>query len=167
MKTHLPARCVQIAAAAVSLGAGFASFPAYAVLGGAPSYAGTASSASGQSIVNRQVTQRAAAAATYSVHEATLTSGTVIREYVGANGAVFGIAWQGPQMPDLQTLLGSYFPQYVGQLDAQRAKVGGHGPVRVTGTGLTVHSGGHMGAFAGQAYLPQALPTGVSPADIR
>src|ERR1700710_944347 len=100
MKTHFPACCVQFAAATFSLGAGFASFPAYAVRGGPPSYAATASSASGQPIVSRQITQRAAAAsgasATYSVHEVTLASGTVIREYVGANGAVFGIPWQGP-----------------------------------------------------------------------
>jgi hypothetical protein len=30
-----------------------------------------------------------------------------------------------------------------------------------------VHSGGHMGAFAGQAWLPQALPAGVSGSDIQ
>ncbi|MGV7246462.1 DUF2844 domain-containing protein, partial [Caballeronia sp. M23-90] len=32
---------------------------------------------------------------------------------------------------------------------------------------LVVRSGGHMGAFVGQAYLPQALPAGVSASDIQ
>jgi hypothetical protein len=30
-----------------------------------------------------------------------------------------------------------------------------------------VHAGGHMGAFSGQAWLPQDLPAGVSAADIQ
>ncbi|RDK01807.1 DUF2844 domain-containing protein [Paraburkholderia lacunae] len=107
------------------------------------------------------------ASASYTVRETTLGSGTVVREYLAADGTVFGLAWRGPQMPDLSDLLGSYFPQYVAGLKAVRAARGGRGPVAVEQSSLVVHSGGHMGAFNGQAWLPQALPSGVSGSDIQ
>jgi hypothetical protein len=50
---------------------------------------------------------------------------------------------------------------------ARQLRGGGHGPGIVQDSGLVVHSGGHMGAFSGQAYLPQALPAGVSGTDIQ
>ena len=104
----------------------------------------------------------------YTVRETTLGNGTVVREYLAADGSVFGIAWHGPQMPDLNDLLGSYFPQYVAGVKAVRAaRGGGHGPVAVDQSGLVVRSGGHMGAFSGQAWLPPALPAGVSGSDIQ
>ena len=70
-------------------------------------------------------------------------------------------------MPHLTDLLGTYFPQYVAGVKAVRAAHAGHGPVAVEQSRLVVHSGGHMGAFAGQAWLPQALPEGVSGSDIQ
>ena len=108
------------------------------------------------------------ASASYTVRETTLGNGTVVREYLAADGSVFGIAWRGPQMPDLNDLLGSYFPQYVAGVKAGRAaRGGGRGPVSVEQSGLVVRSGGHMGAFSGQAWLPLALPVGVSGSDIQ
>jgi len=109
-----------------------------------------------------------AASASYTVQQTTLGNGTVIREYISSAGSVFGLAWSGPQMPNLSDLLGSYFPQYVaGVTSARKVRGGGHGPGIVQDSGLVVHSGGHMGAFSGQAYLPQALPAGVSGTDIQ
>lgn len=146
--------------------------PAYAVLGGAPmtpptgatvSNAVTHAAVAGASVV----ASAASASASYTVRTTTLAVGTVVNEYVGSDGVVFGIAWQGPRIPDLPTLLGSYFPQYVQGVQNQRANGGGRGPVSVSGGALVVRSGGHMGAFAGQAYLPQALPAGVSASDIQ
>ncbi|RAS25239.1 DUF2844 domain-containing protein [Paraburkholderia bryophila] len=108
------------------------------------------------------------ASAPYTVRETTLGNGTVVREYLAADGSVFGIAWRGPQMPDLNEMLGSYFPQYVAGVKAVKAgRGGGRGPVAVDQSGLVVHSGGHMGAFNGQAWLPPALPAGVSGSDIQ
>lgn len=109
----------------------------------------------------------AAAAATYSVRSTVFSSGTSVREYVGADGNVFGIAWDGPRMPDLQTLLGTYFSQYTNGVQAQRAARPGRGPVAVEQSNLVVRSGGHMGSFFGQAWLPTALPNGMTGADIK
>jgi hypothetical protein len=106
------------------------------------------------------------AAAAYTVKQTTLANGTVVREYVSQAGTVFGVAWSGPQLPDLAALLGTYFPQYVSGVEANRAQ-GVRGSGAVNSSGLVVHSGGHMGAFSGEAWLPQALPAGVSTSDIQ
>ena len=102
---------------------------------------------------------RALAAQKYTVQEIQEPNGTVIREYLSLSGKVFAVAWNGPQVPDLQQLFGSYFKSYQ---DAVRARPGGHGPVRVESADLVVHSGGHMRAFSGLAYVPQLTPADVS-----
>ncbi|WP_041490420.1 DUF2844 domain-containing protein [Burkholderia cepacia] len=108
-----------------------------------------------------------ASAAAYTVREITLASGTVIHEYTSVTGAVFGLAWRGPSMPDLESLLGGYFPQYTAGVQAAHAAGGWRAPVSVETSGLVIRTGGHMGAFAGQAWLPAALPAGLTGTDIQ
>ena len=145
--------------------------PASAALGGAPMATPSGAVAKTVSPVARAASSsnavRSSTSASFTVKQTTYSAGTVVREYVGADGNVFGIAWQGPFMPDLAALLGSYFPQYKSAVEAQRAQRSGRGPIAVDQSGLVVHSLGHMGAFFGQAYLPAALPSGVSADDIQ
>ena len=99
----------------------------------------------------------------YRVHEILLPSGTVVREYAAADGHVFAVTWRGPFMPSLRQMLGRYFDEYAA---AARA---GHGDRRhqeVRQSDLVVQASGHMRAYGGRAYLPQALPGGVSPGDL-
>jgi len=100
----------------------------------------------------------------FTVHELQVSSGTTMREYVSPAGMVFGVAWQGPTMPDLRQLLGAYFDRYVA---AAAAKPSRRGPLVVQLPGLTVQSTGHMRSFSGKAYIPEALPAGVTPEDIQ
>ncbi len=76
--------------------------------------------------------------ASYRLHELQLTSGTVVREFAGSDGKVFAVAWSGPTVPNLQ----------IRQSD------------------LVVQAGGHMRSFSGVAYLPLAVPGGVSVGDL-
>ncbi|KND54720.1 hypothetical protein BPUN_4083 [Candidatus Paraburkholderia kirkii] len=147
-----------------------AAAPAYAVLGGEPMNAPQGATAtSAKAVVHAAGASGASStsASDYTIHSTTLASGTVINEYLSAQGIVFWIAWKGPRVPDLTSLLVSYFPPYQQGLKAQRAARGGRGPVSVQDSGLVVESGGHMGSFAGRAYLPQSLPAGVSASDIQ
>ncbi len=107
-----------------------------------------------------------AGAATYTVRETTLGSRTIIREYL-AMGKVFGVAWQGPAPPNLADLLGSYFPQYAQGVKAMHAAHGTRTPVLIDTSTLSIRIGGHMGALFGRAWLPQALPAGLSGNDIQ
>ncbi|MEM5313579.1 DUF2844 domain-containing protein [Paraburkholderia sp. JHI869] len=159
------ALCATLTCAALGAAA-----PALAELGGAPTPApaGAVSSSVNAAVVHAASgVASATSAASYTVTQTTFATGTIVREYVSAAGTVFGIAWNGPIMPNLPALLGSYFSQYDSARVAQRTANPGRGPLNVELPGLVVRSGGHMGAFSGQAWLPQSLPAGVSAADIQ
>jgi hypothetical protein len=102
---------------------------------------------------------------TYVMHEITSSDGSVVREFVSPQGAVFGVTWEGQFVPDLQQLLGPYYQQ------AQQAQAGqqrrGRGPVVIETPGLVVYETGHMRSFHGQAFIPQLVPQGVQASDIR
>ncbi|MFM0080919.1 DUF2844 domain-containing protein [Paraburkholderia sediminicola] len=133
------------------LGAGCAlSFAAHATLG--QNVSTVDSDQTSLHAVAHTVTTQSA----YSVHLITMPSGTLVREYVAPNGIVFGVAWQGPTLPDLKTMLGTSFDPYVAATATRRGT-----PLAVSGNDLVVYSGGHLRAFAGYAYLPQAVPAGV------
>jgi hypothetical protein len=115
-----------------------------------------------QSIQNDQVrirgTVRVSQKQAYAVQEIQAPYGTVVREYVSpSSGKVFAITWQGPRIPDLHQLLGSYFEQYARAVQSRR----GHGPLIIQVPGLVVQSTGHQRSFSGRAYLPQEVPAGV------
>jgi hypothetical protein len=99
----------------------------------------------------------------YRVHEIQQPSGTVIREYAGLDGKVFAVTWHGPFSPNLRQTLGSYFDQYAAAAPAGRQD---RNHVQVRESNLVVQVGGHMRAYSGRAYLPQALPSGVTPGDL-
>lgn len=98
----------------------------------------------------------------YSIKELGTPDGKTIREYVSPAGLVFGVAWQGPTMPDLQQLLGSYFEQLQQTPRARRQR---GAPLVVRGKNFVLVSGGHMRSFRGAAYVPNLLPSGV-PAEV-
>ena len=140
----------------VALFAGVVALPVQAALGG--------SEASVEADrLQVEGTQRVLHTAAYSVHEMQAPSGTVVREYVSPEGLVFGVAWQGPSMPDLRQVLGTYFDRYVDAATKRKAR----GPITIEQPGLVVQSSGHMRAFVGRAYIPEALPPGVGADSIK
>jgi len=99
----------------------------------------------------------------YSMHEIRTPSGGTIREYVSPGGTVFAVGWDGPGVPDLKQILGSYFDT-MKQTAARRR---GHGPLVIDTPEFYFVQSGHMRSFHGTARLPQQLPQGVSAADIK
>lgn len=102
--------------------------------------------------------------ALYRVHEIQMPSGTLVREFVSPAGNVFAVAWRGPMMPNLRQTLGPYFDNYVA---AAKLKEAHHRFVQIHQDDLVVESAGHMRAFAGRAYLPKAIPSGVNLGDLQ
>jgi hypothetical protein len=100
----------------------------------------------------------------HDVHELVLGSGTVVREFVGPTGVVFAVTWQGPIKPDLNQLLGAYFPRLVA---AGQSPHGDHRSLSLQAADLVIESGGRMRGFAGRAYLPALVPAGVDVGEIR
>lgn len=134
-------------------------FTALAELGG--------DAASVQTDQNRlQAVRRAMLSNGYTVHELQTDSGIIVREYASTAGKVFAVTWQGPFMPDLQQLLGSYFPAFKIAADARRA-AGARGPVAIQQDDLVVQSAGHMRAYSGRAYVPSLIPPQVTIEEIQ
>ena len=100
----------------------------------------------------------------YRVHEIQLPSGTLLREFVAADGKVFAVAWNGPFMPNLRQALGKYFDAYAA---APRSEISDRKHRQVNQPGLVVQASGHTRAFAGRAYLPTALPQGMNLGDLQ
>ncbi|HXE49961.1 MAG TPA: DUF2844 domain-containing protein [Ramlibacter sp.] len=103
--------------------------------------------------------------ATYTDVQKKLESGTVVHEYVDAQGTVFAVSWSGPYLPDLKEILGSHFDTLVAH--AGNARRGGRSPLVLKQPDLMIVSGGHMGAFEGHAWLPAKLPAGFKPGNIK
>jgi hypothetical protein len=99
----------------------------------------------------------------YRVNEIEVPGGTLIREYTALDGNVFAVTWSGPFMPNLRQTLGQYFDRYVA---AARNNHADHRHLQIHDNDFVVQSAGHQHAFAGRAYLPEALPNGVSVGDL-
>jgi len=97
----------------------------------------------------------------YRLHQITDANGAIVREYVSPAGRVFGVSWQGPYVPNLQQLLGSYFTYLQQYAQAQTGRHGG--PLIIQKDNFVFTSGGHMRSYRGRAYLPSLLPTNLSP----
>ena len=132
--------------------------PAWAALGG------THATIEADAASMRALRHDTAAHASYQVHELTLASGTVVREFIAPSGSVFAVAWQGPFKPDLSQVLGAYFPRAVAAGQERRVD---HRRLTVHARDLVIESGGRMRAFAGRAYLPASMPANVTLGEIR
>ncbi|AOJ69035.1 MULTISPECIES: DUF2844 domain-containing protein [Burkholderia] len=91
------------------------------------------------------------------------TGGTTIREYATRTGQIFAYTWDGPTSPNLRQLLGERFAIYQGHAVATdpRVRAGLHAG-RVAQADFVVEAGGRMRAYVGRAWLPGAVPAGVS-----
>lgn len=99
-------------------------------------------------------------ASAYSIHEMRSPAGITVREFVSPAGQVFGVSWQGPQIPDLRQLLGEHFDEYMQA--AENSPRIYRRVVHIETGDLVFESGGHMKFFLGRAYLRSKLPDGAS-----
>jgi hypothetical protein len=138
-------------------------------------HAATASATLGGAVTSVQEDQSRLQAAimrvtsrdTFTVHEMRSPAGTMIREYVTPSGTVFGVAWDGPGIPDLRQLLGEYFAPYVAAAQAAKARHTGRGPVHLEEPTFVFEQTGHPRAFVGRVYVPRLIPAGVPAETIR
>ncbi|CAB3754150.1 DUF2844 domain-containing protein [Paraburkholderia solisilvae] len=157
-------------AAVVSIG--FAANAAVAALGGFPLTGAnphvTSNVMKAAALVQTSTPSQAAAAASsanalYSVNVVVLKSGTVVHEYVAtSSNTVFAVIWNGPRQPNFADILGAYSTRYLTPSGLDVIRVGGLSQRGLSSPDLVVQSFGRMGRFKGYAYLPSAVPPGVS-----
>jgi hypothetical protein len=157
MKNATPARAAWLAALALST---TLCANAYAQLGGPRAQSGTPATGTSST---RALAQSAGAERALNVTTATDDGGTTIREYATASGQVVAYTWSGPTMPDLHKLLGARFESFQAGAATSLSRHAGH----VEQGDFVVESGGQMRSYIGRAWLPGALPAGVSIDDLR
>jgi len=157
MKYTSRARRVLGTALGAALLAGMA-LPAFAGLGG------DASTVTAD-VVKMKGQARSAPGNGYTVSQITLPSGTLVNEYISAEGKVFAVTWKGASVPDLSQTLGSYFEEY--KAAASVAPHASHHHLTVRQPDLVVVTGGHMRAWNGKAYVPSLLPPNFSLDEIK
>lgn len=91
-----------------------------------------------------------------TIYTQTLPSDVVVQEYLSSNGSIFAITWSGPSLPNLQSLLGVYFKDYLAAIKEARRSV------YLANENVIIQSSGMMGAFQGFAFLPKLAPAGFS-----
>jgi len=67
----------------------------------------------------------------------------------------------------MRQILGSYFEQYRAAVQGQTTGRMARRPVMIDQPGLLIQIGGRVRAFAGRAYIPDKLPSGVRVEDIQ
>ncbi|MDE1183851.1 DUF2844 domain-containing protein [Paraburkholderia sp.] len=131
----------------------------------------SATAAAVQAMQATQVTQTASPTmrvnGAVQVRATTDAGGTTIDEYASADGRIFAYTWEGPTMLDLRNLLGPYYDAYRAGTDASRADLRSLHANRVARDGVIVEAGGQMRSYVGRAWLPAALPPGVTPDDLQ
>ena len=138
---------------------------ALAVLGQSLQATSNAATASVPASVQLQSTT-AATASLYTQTSTLLDTGTRVTEYATPAGMVFAIAWQGPVLPDLGTLLGSYFSTFKTEAERSRSQRNLGTPLRIETSNLVVRSRGRMRNFSGNAYAPALIPAGLVMTDV-
>jgi hypothetical protein len=99
----------------------------------------------------------------YDVHEIQTPAGTVIHEYVSAQGKVFAVSWRGPGLPDLVQLLGGYSAQLS---QAQTGFHYNHHHLRIETPEVVLQSDAYLRSRSGRAWVPALFPQSLSPKDI-
>ena len=147
-----------------------ASGPAYAQLGTtvaiavAVAAAGTSSSSNPADATAAVLHQAANSAVQWQ--ESTDANQIRVRQYVSSSGQVYAVSWDGPAMPDVAVLLGTWFDRYRQEASAALPNASGLHSSRVSSSDLMVETAVRLRDFSGRAWLPSALPAGVAAADI-
>ncbi|MGA7813491.1 DUF2844 domain-containing protein [Caballeronia sp.] len=126
----------------------------------------TGTSTQGSSDASAVVMQNAANDAV-QWQESTDANQIRVRQYVSAAGQVYAVSWDGPAMPDLAALLGTWFGEYQQSALAGLPNVSSLHASRVSRSDLVVETAVRLRDFNGRAWLPDALPSGVTAGDIQ
>jgi hypothetical protein len=143
-----------------------ASGSAYAQLGATVAIAAMGTSSSSDTADASAAVLHQAAKSAVRWQESTDANQIRVRQYVASSGQVYAVSWDGPAMPDVSALLGTWFDRYRQGASAALPNANGLHSSRVSSSDLMVETAVRLRNFSGRAWLPDALPAGVSAADI-
>lgn len=89
-----------------------------------------------------------------------------IKEFLDASGTVYAVRWEGPRPPDLNVLLGRYFPEYSVAVVTTRTRMARR-RLMADSSNLHISQFGRPGQLFGIVYLKNRLPDGINPEDLK
>jgi len=98
----------------------------------------------------------------YLVHDLHASDGTLVRQYVTANGLVFAVTWKSLSKPDFAGFLGLSYPLYAASAQVAARRPGVQRHFRHDGLDLVVQSTAHLNVYSGFAFRRSMLPKGLS-----
>jgi hypothetical protein len=114
--------------------------------------------------VRMKATHSATAASQFTMHELRRADGSTIREYMGANGTVFAVAWDTRYKPNLKDLFGTSYPTYDAAVREEMRRPGVRRQFGVRQPQLVVSStSNQQQVFRGRAWVPTLVPAGLDP----
>jgi hypothetical protein len=114
--------------------------------------------------IGLHATQTLTPTVSYDLYEGRTGDGLYIREYLNRAGVVFCVTWYGVGSPNVGALLGTYAGRYYAAALVHR---GGHHILTVNAADFVLTLLRLPRGWRGQAYLPTAIPEGVSRAELR
>ena len=104
-------------------------------------------------------------------HVLQRADGSRITEYVGPDGRVYAVSWQGGLKPDLAALLGRHYAAYQAGVAGSAANPSGRRVMRRTMEirqgDLVVRERTNLNLHAGIAYLASQVPAEIAPDALR
>src|SRR5258706_5118582 len=101
--------------------------------------------------------------AQFTMHELRRADGSTVREYLGATGTVFAVAWDTRYKPNLKDLFGASYPTYDAAVQEEMRRPGVRRQFGVKQPQLIVFSTSHLQVFRGRAWVPTLVPAGLDP----
>jgi hypothetical protein len=111
----------------------------------------------------------------YTVHQLA-SAGLTVWEFAAKDGVIFAFGWQGINPPDLQKLFGAHFARFTAAVRKPKQKPGelpigahvrhGNCQETVMDDGVVLERCKTIRQARGLAYLPTAIPAGVTPQDL-
>jgi hypothetical protein len=89
------------------------------------------------------------------------TPSTTIREYISPNGKIFAVTWKGLAKPDMATVLGGHYSEYLKE-KTKRVQLRTKRPLKLETPNLVLKQAGHMRALKGLAYVPDLVPADIN-----
>jgi hypothetical protein len=89
-----------------------------------------------------------------------------IKEFIDSTGIIYAIRWDGPRPPDLNSLLGQFFPEYKVAIVSTPFRVP-HRRLMADSDNLHISQFGRPGNLSGIVYLKNRLPANIHPDDLK
>ena len=102
----------------------------------------------------------------YALHEVN-KNGLRVHQFMGSDGKVFALVWQGKKHPDFSLVMGAHLAEFQRAFAQAKQNRHGRGPIMIDVGDFHLEMGGHAMAVHGRAWMTNQIPGGVDKNELR